>query len=325
MATDRHDVDFSIVIPTYQRRTLVVTTVRALAMQEYVGTFEVVVVVDGSTDGSATALRALELPFALTVLEQPNRGIAAARNHGASVSRGRWLLFLDDDMEADKRMLAEHARSHAAGADVVTGHVPLHPASPSNFLSASVKAWAEDRAKALGSAAGTIDFLEVVGGHMSLPRPLFANMNGFDTAFTRSGTFGNEDRDLACRLLKAGHTIVFNPDAVSWQTYVVTPRRFLKNYRQAGSADVMLARKHPDLADRMFNPECVESRMDVLVWRWFRWPASRLVLAILESGKAPPWCVRLFWWTWKMEYCQGAREARRAAIGKGHRECAQWA
>jgi glycosyltransferase involved in cell wall biosynthesis len=305
--------DFSVVIPTYQRRTLATATVQALARQDYAGPFEVVVVVDGSTDGSASALRALEVPFPLTVLEQPNLGSAAARNHGASVARGRWLLFLDDDMEADPRLLAEHARSHAAGADVVTGHVPLHPASPRNFLSTSVKAWSEERALALGSATGTIDFLEVLAGHLSLPRVLFERMHGFDTAFTRRGTFGNEDRDLACRLLKAGHTIVFNPDAVSWQTYVVTPRRFLRNYRQAGGADVRLARKHPDLAGRIFNPECVQSWTDALVWRWFRWPASRLALAVLERGTEPSWCVRLFWWTWKMEYCQGVREARRAA------------
>jgi glycosyltransferase involved in cell wall biosynthesis len=315
-------VDFSIIIPTYERRDLVASTVRALARQEYFGAFEVIVVVDGSADGSAQALRTLHMPFPLTVLEQTNQGIAAARNRGAAVATGDWLLFLDDDMEADRHLLAEHARSHQSGADAVTGHVPLHPGSPANFLSDSVKAWAEERAKALRSVTGSIDFLEVVGGQLSISRKLFTELNGFDTNFTRRGTFGNEDRDLACRLLTAGRRIVFNPDAISWQTYIVRPRRFLRNYRQAGGADVRLAVKHPDRAARIFNPECVETRMDRLVWRWFRRPASTATLAFLERGKEYPWCVRVFWWVWKMEYSQGAREARRAEAGSTGR-CAR--
>jgi glycosyltransferase involved in cell wall biosynthesis len=304
-------VDFSIIIPTYQRRDLVASTVRALAHQEYPGPFEVIVVVDGSRDGSSQALRALDVPFRLTVLEQSNQGIAVARNRGASVAAGDWLLFLDDDMEADRHLLAEHARSHESGAGAVTGHVPLHPGSPANFLSDSVKAWAEDRAQMLRSFTGSIDFLEVVGGQLSISHQLFTDLNGFDTNFTRRGTFGNEDRDLACRLLKAGYRIVFNPNAISWQTYIVRPRRFLRNYRQAGGADVRLAAKHPDFAARIFNPECVESRMDRLVWRWFRWLASTVTLVALECGTEYPWCVRAFWWVWRMEYCQGVREARR--------------
>jgi len=61
-------LNFSVIIPTYQRRDLVVSTVRALGQQQYTGAFEVVVVVDGSSDHSAQALRALDLGFPLTVL-----------------------------------------------------------------------------------------------------------------------------------------------------------------------------------------------------------------------------------------------------------------
>jgi glycosyltransferase involved in cell wall biosynthesis len=304
-------LNFSVIIPTYQRRNLVVSTVRALGQQEYTGTFEVIVVVDGSSDDSAQALRALDTQFPLAVLEQSNQGIAAARNRGATMARGELLLFLDDDMEADPNLLAEHASSHQAGADVVTGHVPLHPASPANFLSASVKDWAEDRAKLLLSSPNDLDFLEIVGGQLSISRELFFQLNGFDVNFTRNGTFGNEDRDLACRLLDAGYKIAFNPNAISRQTYIVTPRQFLRNYRQAGAADVNLASKHPDRSDRIFNSECVESRMNRLVWHWLHWPLAWLALKLLECGKEYLWCVRLFWWVWRLEYCQGVREGKK--------------
>jgi len=305
-------LNFSIIIPTYQRRDLVVSTVRSLARQKYDSTFEVVVVVDGSSDNSAQALRALEMPFPLTVLEQSNQGIAAARNRGAEAARGDLLLFLDDDMEADPNLLEEHGRSHQAGADVVTGHVPLNPASPDSFLSASVKAWAEDREKLLSSTRDNLDFLEIIGGQLSISRELFFQLKGFDTNFTRNGTFGNEDRDLACRLLDAGYKIAFNPKAISWQIYVVSPGQFLRNYRHAGAADVHLATKYPDRSDRIYNPECVESMMDRLVWRWFRQPIRWLALRLIEKGRPEEWRIDLFWRAWKLEYRQGVREGRKA-------------
>jgi len=304
-------LDFSIIIPTFQRRDLVLSNVMALSRQSFTGTFEVIVVVDGSTDGSVPALRRLDTRFPLTVIEQSNQGIAAARNRGAAEAVGEFLLFLDDDMEADSRLVSEHAAAHMVGADVVTGHVPLHPRSPGNFLSDSVGAWAEDRAKLLVSASDNPDFLEVVGGQLSISRRLFLELHGFDSEFTKNGTFGNEDRDLVCRLLDAGHKVVFSPTAVSWQIYVVTPRQFLRNYRQAGAADVYLARKHPGRAVRIFNPECVETFRDRYIWRWLRVPLRCLVLSLLEVGKKGPRYERMFWWVWRLEYCQGVRDGQR--------------
>ncbi|HWO84528.1 MAG TPA: glycosyltransferase, partial [Solirubrobacterales bacterium] len=115
---------FSVVIPTYQRRQTVVRSVTALAGQTC-SDFEVVVAVDGSSDGTADALRGLETSFPLRVLEQPNRGRAAAVNAGAAAAGGELILFLDDDMRADPRLLEEHERSHREGADVVMGDLPL--------------------------------------------------------------------------------------------------------------------------------------------------------------------------------------------------------
>src|SRR5688572_13340532 len=86
----------SVVIPTYQRCEQVVACVRSLDRQRFDGNFEVLVVADGSTDGSAEILRALATRFPLRVLEQPNQGVAAARTAGGGAARGEILLFLDD-------------------------------------------------------------------------------------------------------------------------------------------------------------------------------------------------------------------------------------
>src|SRR4051795_10521435 len=100
---------FSVVIPTFERRDIVVRNVQALEGQA-LRDFEVVVVVDGSTDDTTGALEALDPSFPLTVLEQPNRGRGEACNTGAAAARGELLLILDDDMEADPALLAEHDR-----------------------------------------------------------------------------------------------------------------------------------------------------------------------------------------------------------------------
>src|SRR4051794_33250117 len=92
---------FSVVIPTYQRKDVVCDAVRALGKLMYDTHFEVIVVVDGSTDGTAPALRQLGCRFPLRVIEQENGGAAHARNTGAAAATGDILLFLDDDMIAE--------------------------------------------------------------------------------------------------------------------------------------------------------------------------------------------------------------------------------
>ncbi len=93
---------FSVVIPTYQRREAVVDAVRS-ALDQSIAFLEVIVVVDGSTDGTEAALAAIADPR-LRVLSQPNRGAAAARNAGVEAARGTYVAFLD----CDDRFLPHH-------------------------------------------------------------------------------------------------------------------------------------------------------------------------------------------------------------------------
>ncbi|MBM7804171.1 glycosyltransferase involved in cell wall biosynthesis/peptidoglycan/xylan/chitin deacetylase (PgdA/CDA1 family) [Geodermatophilus bullaregiensis] len=244
---------FSVVLPTYQRRELVTTAVRALVHQTFDQPFEVIVTVDGSTDGTADALRAMPLPFPLTVLEQPNAGAAAARNRGARHARGDILLFLDDDMEAAPGLLAEHERSHRQGADAVLGHLPLHPSSVPSALSDAVAQWSEERLTRLSQPGAPLTLHDLLTGQLSVAAAVFDAIGGFDPAFTHRGAFGNEDVDFGHRLLRGGYDIRFNPAAVSSQRYVVTPRQHLRQWRQAGHADVLFARRHPQEALSLFE------------------------------------------------------------------------
>ena len=85
----------SVIIPTFNRRALVLESVASACAQTGVEC-EIVVVDDGSTDGTASALRA-QFGSRVQLVETPNHGVSAARNTGVAASHGDWLAFLDSD------------------------------------------------------------------------------------------------------------------------------------------------------------------------------------------------------------------------------------
>lgn len=93
---------FSVIIPTYQRRDAVVAAVLS-ALEQTIAVIEVIVVIDGSTDGTELALGGINDPR-LSVIVQQNRGASAARNAGIDHARGRYIAFLD----CDDRFLPHH-------------------------------------------------------------------------------------------------------------------------------------------------------------------------------------------------------------------------
>jgi len=83
----------SVIIPTYNRGWVLREAVESVLAQEYANV-ELIVVDDGSTDDTQDILAGYE---GITVLEQPNQGVSAARNNGVDCSRGAYVAFLDSD------------------------------------------------------------------------------------------------------------------------------------------------------------------------------------------------------------------------------------
>lgn len=94
----------SVIIPTYNRRVMLKEAIASVTAQ-HEADFELIVVDDGSDDGTWEELREGELAAALArmpqgcvkLVRQENRGPAAARNHGATLAAGEYLAFLDSD------------------------------------------------------------------------------------------------------------------------------------------------------------------------------------------------------------------------------------
>lgn len=110
----------SVVIATYNRQALLAQTLPTVLGQDLPPEqFEVIIVVDGSSDGTAAYLRTLKSACALTIIEQENRGAAAARKVAIGAARGDLILLLDDDILCPPHLLARHIEAHQANQHCV--------------------------------------------------------------------------------------------------------------------------------------------------------------------------------------------------------------
>ena len=260
--------------------------VLALCRLSYDGPIEIIVVVDGSTDGSAAALKGLECSLPLRVIEQENRGQGAARNRGAAVAAGDILLFLDDDMICDPDLVQQHARTHLAGADAVTGEVPLHPASkPGLVTDALTRAASWER----GCPPSPFD---VYSGNLSVRTQVFKSVGGFDEAFTAQG-YGGEDLDLGLRLF-GSYDVRHNPAAIARQKSLITASEHMKRAPRVAASDLRLIDRHPEVAaELMAHRGAPEPGQPALAWRLSRIPAlptlaGKVAALMAEAAQRTP-------------------------------------
>jgi glycosyltransferase involved in cell wall biosynthesis len=93
--TKANHARFSIVVTSYNQLTFIATAVESALNQSF-RPAEVIIVDDGSNDGSAELLKRYD-KTARVVLSSTNEGAIAARNHGAAMARGDYVVFLDGD------------------------------------------------------------------------------------------------------------------------------------------------------------------------------------------------------------------------------------
>ena len=136
-------IEISVIIPTFDRADLVDRCLNALARQTAApASYEVVVVDDGSTDRTRALLGSYDAPFSLRTQSQPNSGQASARNRAIEIARGRFCLFLDDDIEADPGLVDGHLRAQRAHGGVIgIGMLRLRLSGPRGGLSSYFASW----------------------------------------------------------------------------------------------------------------------------------------------------------------------------------------
>jgi glycosyltransferase involved in cell wall biosynthesis len=232
--------EISVVVPTYNRSQLLGRCLESLdhqtvAAQEY----EVIVVVDGSTDGTLELLATIEPRYALTVLETPRSGASAARNAGAARAAGRVILFLDDDEEADTGLISAHLNIHRTRTGVIcfgaiTRRVPDGADRFARLAAQVGNEWMGEL------PSRPVTYWDCCGGNMSLERSAFQRSGGFATDLARL-----EDTELAYRLSGMGLETVFVADAVAFELRTRGWRSFLADAELGGRIAIDLYRRHP--------------------------------------------------------------------------------
>lgn len=243
----------SIILPTYNRLARLEKVLAGLAAQTYpLSNMEVVIVSDGSSDGTNTFLQAYVAPLRVRPLVQTNQGPAAARNLGLQVAQGALVIFLDDDVVPAPQLVAEHVETHQRqqGDVVVLG--PM--LTPPHFTLKPWVAWEQAMLYkqyddiAAGRWAPTAR--QFYTGNASLARHHLLAIGGFDTSLRRA-----EDVELAYRLADRGLSFVFNDRAIGYHYADRSFAAWLQTPYQYGRNDVIFARER---GQRWLLPKIME-------------------------------------------------------------------
>lgn len=230
------DPRLSIVIPTYNRRALLEQLLVSLdALIAIPGELEIIVVDDGSNDGTTEALNIRKGPHPLRVVRHGvSQGPAAARNHGAGEARGEILGFLDSDVIVHSKWWRA-AEPHFLDPNIVgvegatTTPNGSRPPTPFTHLVANTRGG------------------NYITCNIFYRRKIFLRLGGFDQRFRLAD---REDTDFAFTVIENAGKIIFDP-----QVRVEHPI-FADNYRlhwkkaRYGEHEPLLRRKHPKLYRR---------------------------------------------------------------------------
>jgi glycosyltransferase involved in cell wall biosynthesis len=235
----------SVIIPTYNGAHKMPHVLAALA-QQTVQDFEVIVVIDGSTDGTAASLQAWQSRFErFRLIEQPNGGRAQVRNRGAAAAAGDLLIFFDDDMRPGPDAVRQHMAHHEAhpGSMLTGGQIEeLVPDMPDflRFKAGLSRKWAghlSDPAKPM-----TKDQAFLTAANCSMAKATFEALGGFDERLTDA-----EDYDLAVRAIRQGIELYADPGIHAWHDDKVSCASYIRRLRQYTAAQEKLVALKPEL------------------------------------------------------------------------------
>jgi cellulose synthase/poly-beta-1,6-N-acetylglucosamine synthase-like glycosyltransferase/peptidoglycan/xylan/chitin deacetylase (PgdA/CDA1 family) len=201
--------DVSVVVPAYNEAAGIAATIRSMVTSRYRGRIEIIVVDDGSSDGTAAIARGLRLPY-VHVISQPNSGKAGALNRGIAEAHSDIVILVDGDtiFQADTigRLVAPLA---AADVGAVSGNTKV--GNRRGFLGGwqhleYVMGFNLDRR--LFDMLGTIP--TVPGAIGAFRRAALAAAGGISTDTLA------EDTDLTMTLCRSPWRVVYAPDAIAW-------------------------------------------------------------------------------------------------------------
>jgi glycosyltransferase involved in cell wall biosynthesis/peptidoglycan/xylan/chitin deacetylase (PgdA/CDA1 family) len=234
----------SVVIPTFNRCALLRQCLDSLERQTVDDSaFEVIVVVDGSTDGTEAFLKEYQPEYAFRYLVQENKGLSAARNAGNRIAAGNIILCLDNDMIAAPELVAAHLHIHdATPGSLVQGNLKIH----AGVVRSRYLRYEEQLLERLfqeKAAATELSADDVAGGNISIARDVLEKAGGFNEELR---SMRNTDGELAYRLERLAVPVRYCPQALAYQTHVKEFEEALEASTLYGRAYVHTSRQFPE-------------------------------------------------------------------------------
>ena len=218
-------IDFSVIVPTYNRPDSLRECLRALTSQDYPrDRFEVIVVDDGGESSPAPVVDALRSQLPVRLITQSHGGPARARNFAARAARGKFLAFTDDDCRPHPSWLArlavalERARDCIVGGRVVNG-LPDNPFSSTSQMIADI-VYAHYNADPQNARFFS-------SNNIAMAADSYRSIGGFDEGFV---ILACEDRELCDRWRAQGRRMIYERDAVVEHAHVLGLFGFLRQH-----------------------------------------------------------------------------------------------
>ena len=191
---------FSVIIPCLNEEKVIGRCMEALVRQELPkDSFEVIVVDNGSTDGTLSIVRSYLPALHLTVLSKPGVNISGLRNAGAACAKGEMLAFLDSDCVPPPTWLARGTALLSAKDCGVIGGYYFNPPDSSWVA----RAWWDERASR--TKQGRVSYIP--SSNLLVSRANFAKIGGFDEKLET-----NEDCEFSQRASNGGLSITAFPE-----------------------------------------------------------------------------------------------------------------
>tara|TARA_B100000700_G_scaffold302901_1_gene373798 strand:+ start:780 stop:1712 length:933 start_codon:yes stop_codon:yes gene_type:complete len=235
----------SVVIPTYNRLPILKKCLKALESQiliEEIDDYEIVLVDDGSTDGTPDWIKSNSFDFPhLKLFEQSHRGPATGRNLGVEKSLGELIIFIDSDLIVDKYFLRSHVISlirewkksgdrkcFTYGTVINTSNFEHPNSEPFKFQDFS---WAY-----------------FATGNVAIDKKILKKSGLFDTSFR---LYGWEDLELGERLRNMGVKLVNCPRAIGYHWHPALALNqipdLIRIEKERAKMGLVFYRKHPTL------------------------------------------------------------------------------
>ncbi len=241
---------FSIVIPTYNRKPILEKCLRALENQvfpsEIITNYEIIVVDDGSTDGTLSWLgdQTQDFPH-VTLCSQDHQGAAIARNLGVTKAHGDFIIFIDSDLVVTECFLQAHSSALLAGEKQLNS----------------------DRIFTYGAVINTCNFDDPTSekykitdfsaayfatGNVAIAKKWLEKVGLFDTQFQ---LYGWEDLELGVRLKQIGLKLIKCPKAVGFHWHppfnLTQIPHLIDQEIQRGKMGILFYQKHPTFDVKM--------------------------------------------------------------------------